>query len=85
MNLSEYLKIVRHRRYLDLQLAVEARSPKLLAAELRTAAKEHHLFEERLGQEDEDWADWYAQFLLGKVGVPSDVQPVPSKEEIHNA
>lgn len=85
MNLLNYLKIVRQRRYLDLKFAVEARSPQLLAAELRRAAKEHHLFEERVGQEDEDWSDWYSQFLLGRIGVPSDVQRVPSKEEILDA
>ena len=81
--MNDYVNILRQRRFLDLQFAVETRSPQLLAAELRRAAQEHHQFEESLGHEDEDWADWYAQFLLGRIHVPSDLaERAPTKEVI---
>jgi hypothetical protein len=85
MNQRDYSRILRQRRYLDVKDAVEARAPRELADELRRAAKEHHGFEESLGHPDEDWAYWYALFLLGRITVPSDLaEAVPTKEELSN-
>ena len=76
MNCAKFNRI---RRRMDLEEAVALQSTQLLAALLRQAAKEHHVFEESLGQEDDDWADWYAQFILGRISVPSDnTEEVPT-------
>jgi hypothetical protein len=80
----DYARILRQRRYLDLKFAVEGRDPQLLAAELRRAAAEHHIFEAENGP-DEDWASWYAGFLVGLIEVPSDrAESAPTKEELAN-
>lgn len=39
-----------------------------LGAALREAAKEHHEYEQKLGHPDENWADWYAQYIVDNFG-----------------
>lgn len=40
---------------------------KQLAAMLRQAAEAHHAYEQQLGHLDENWADWYAQWMADTV------------------
>jgi hypothetical protein len=35
-----------------------------LAAAVRRAAEAHHKHEERTGQADPDWPDWYALYMV---------------------
>ncbi|MFF7751451.1 VOC family protein [Streptomyces sp. NPDC007971] len=37
-----------------------------LASALRRAAAAHGEHEKRIGQEDPDWPDWYAQYMVGE-------------------
>lgn len=37
-----------------------------LAAALRRAAAAHHTHEQRIGHEDPQWPDWYAQYILAE-------------------
>jgi hypothetical protein len=37
-----------------------------LAAALRRAAAAHGQHEKEIGQEDPDWPDWYAQFMVNE-------------------
>lgn len=38
-----------------------------LAQLLRDAEREHGEYERRLGERDEDWPSWYAQYLLDRL------------------
>jgi hypothetical protein len=38
-----------------------------LAAALRRAAAAHGEHESRLGQDDPDWPDWYAKFMVAEA------------------
>jgi hypothetical protein len=39
-----------------------------LAAALRRAAAAHGLHEKEIGHADENWPDWYAQFMVDEQG-----------------
>ena len=46
-------------------------SPTELAAALRRAAAAHGQHEERVGQRDENWPNWYAEYIFGEqAGKP---------------
>ena len=38
-----------------------------LARLLREAAQAHHDYEQQLGERDEDWPTWYAEFILDQL------------------
>lgn len=76
-----YAEILKQRRALDTREAVELRSPQLLAALLREAKSEHTKFEAELGHPDEDWAAWYAAWMLGRVETSTDLTTVPPTKE----
>jgi hypothetical protein len=41
-----------------------------LARLLREAEQAHGEYERELGQRDEDWPGWYADFILGRLQGP---------------
>ncbi|GAA2814246.1 hypothetical protein GCM10010441_43710 [Kitasatospora paracochleata] len=46
------------------EMEISYRSDAEFAAALRRAAEAHHEYEQRTGEPDPDWADWYARFLV---------------------
>jgi hypothetical protein len=40
-----------------------------LADLLREAERAHGAYERELGQRDEDWPEWYASYILGKLSA----------------
>ncbi len=38
-----------------------------LARLLAEAAEAHHEYEQTLGQRDEDWPQWYAQYIIERL------------------
>lgn len=34
---------------------------------LREAAEAHHEYEEKVGERDDDWPAWYAEYIVGKL------------------
>jgi hypothetical protein len=43
-----------------------------LAAALRRAAAAHGRHEQEIGHADENWPDWYAQFMVDEQGAHAD-------------
>jgi hypothetical protein len=41
--------------------------PTVLARLLREAANAHHTYEATLGHKDEDWAVWYAEYIIAHI------------------
>ena len=40
----------------------------VLAQLLRDAERAHHDYEQSTGERDDDWASWYADYLLDRLG-----------------
>jgi len=51
----------------DESAPIETLTRERLAELLREAAKAHHGYEEELGRRDEDWATWYAGYILERL------------------
>jgi hypothetical protein len=49
-------------------MATTYESPEDLAAALRRAAEAHGKHEERTGEEDPNWPDWYALYMVRERG-----------------
>ncbi len=43
-----------------------------LAAALRRAAAAHGRHEAEIGHADENWPDWYAEYMVEEQGAPPD-------------
>ena len=41
--------------------------PTVLARQLIEAANAHHTYEATLGHKDEDWAVWYAEYIIAHI------------------
>jgi hypothetical protein len=46
-----------------------------LAQLLREAAEAHHEYEQTLGERDDTWAEWYAEYLLERLDEETQ-QPI---------
>jgi len=40
-----------------------------LAKLLKEAEEAHALYEEKLGKRDENWPEWYAEYILRKIDL----------------
>ena len=52
-------------------MSTEELSADRLAELLREAERAHAEYEKQLGQRDDDWPAWYAQFIVERLRGPS--------------
>jgi hypothetical protein len=51
-----------------------------LAQLLREAAESHHEYEQTLGERDDNWAAWYAEYLLERMAEETQ-QPMDDADD----